>query len=230
MPSKCLFVDLDNTLYSYDSAHLPAQKSLEMYLSRRLREKVGTIRSGLSDARLSVKSRLGDTASSHSRLIYISEFLRDHGCQSYVELAVAAEALYWANFFDSMVLYDGVENFLLASRHSGYKNILVTDQTAGIQLRKLRFLGIDGLFEIVLTSEEAGGDKNTGHPEKYLAQILGEVEGISIGDGISDHLFRESTIFFKKVEASTVFKSKKKQVFFDFVKLQKQLFPTSKSF
>jgi FMN phosphatase YigB (HAD superfamily) len=226
MPSKYLFLDLDDTLYDYKRAHVPAHVELVAFLSNQLKINRKSVSGGLGVSRSLVKKRLGASASSHSRLLYVSDYLRQIDCHSHVELSLASESLYWNTFLRNMHVFPGVHNFLLASRQSGYTNILVTDLTASIQRRKLRFLKIDTLFEIVLTSEEAGGDKVTGLPEKFLANFLGEIEGICIGDAETDHLFKDRTSFYKKSKKNSTIISKKSKEFTSFPKLQKQLFPT----
>ena len=224
MSDKYFFFDLDNTLYDYEKAHSPAQDALVVFLSSQLRLKPQNVSLGLETARLSVKERLGNTASSHSRLLYVSEYLRTLRCHSQIELTLSGESIYWNTYLSEMRLFDQVHNFLLFTRSCGYINALVTDLTTSIQMRKLRYLGVDTVFDLVVTSEEAGGDKSTGMPERFLKDLIGEVEGFSIGDVDSDHIFPNSTVFFKKVAR----KSNKANEFSSFFSLQKKLFPNPK--
>jgi putative hydrolase of the HAD superfamily len=224
MTIKGLIVDLDDTLYSYTAAHNPAQRELEKYLANRLSQSVYLVRAGLAASRLIIKKRLGDTGSSHSRLLYISEFLQSINCPSHVELALSAESIYWVEYLDSMRIDKGVENFLQASRHTGYLNILVTDLTSEIQYRKLRILAIDNLFDVTLTSEEAGGDKKSGRPEEVLRNRFDVISGFCVGDKPHDHLFRDSTEFFMKNRLSLKSSNRTTQTFKDFHALQKKLF------
>jgi hypothetical protein len=82
-------------------------------------------------------------------------------------------------------------------------------------------LGVDTVFFLVVTSVDAGFDYSKGKPEHYLRDLIGEVEGFSIGDADSDHIFPNSTVFFKKVAR----KSNKANEFSSFLSLQKKLFP-----
>lgn len=223
MSDKYFFFDLDNTLYDYNNAHRPAQDALIEFLSSHLKLKHQKVLIGLEAARASVKERLGSTASSHSRLLYISEYLRTLECHSQIELTLSSESIYWNSYLNEMTLFDHAHDFLLFTRSIGFVNVLVTDLTTSIQMRKLRYLGVDTVFDLVVTSEEAGGDKSTGKPEHFLRDLIGEVEGFSIGDADSDHIFPNSTVFFKKV----VRKSNKANEFSSFLSLQKKLFPKS---
>ena len=222
MSEKFFFFDLDNTLYNYNNAHLPAQDTLVKFLSSQLKIKHQKVSNGLETARVSVKERLGSTASTHSRLLYISEYLRTLECNSQIELTLSGESIYWNRYLSEMKLFDHAHDFLLFTRNCGYVNALITDLTASIQMRKLRYLGVDAVFDLVVTSEEAGGDKSTGKPELFLRDLIGKVEGFSIGDADSDHIFPNSTVFFKKVAR----KSNKANEFSSFLSLQKELFLT----
>ena len=226
MSDKYFFFDLDNTLYDYGKAHFPAQEALVTFLSSQLKLKPHKVSSGLETARYSVKKRLGSTASSHSRLLYISEYLRTLNCRSQIQLTLSGESIYWNTYLSEMRLFEDVHNFLLFTRSCGYVNALVTDLNTSIQMRKLRFLGVDTVFDLIVTSEEAGGDKATGKPEQFLRDLIGEVEGFSIGDIDTDHIFPDSTVFFKKVPR----KSSKSHEFSSFLSLQQKLFPNPKQF
>jgi len=218
---KYFFFDLDNTLYNYNNAHLPAQDTLVEFLSSQLKIKHKKVSNGLETARVSVKERLGSTASAHGRLLYISEYLRTLECHSQIELTLSGESIYWNRYLSEMKLFDHAHDFLLFTRSCGYVNALITDLTTSIQMRKLRYLGVDTVFDLVVTSEEAGGDKSTGKPEHFLRDLIGEVGGFSIGDADSDHIFPKSTVFFKKVAR----KSNKANEFSSFLSLQQKLFP-----
>jgi FMN phosphatase YigB (HAD superfamily) len=102
---------------------------------------------------------------------------------------------------DQMVLFEGIEEFVTYLRLSRAKLVLVTDLATQIQLRKLAWLGLEKTFDLIVTSEEAGGDKETGKPEAMLRRFVTPVEGKTwaIGDKDWDHLFASESTFFKKV-------------------------------
>jgi putative hydrolase of the HAD superfamily len=74
-PTIAIF-DLDQTLYDYKSADLKASQELISALSKFASIEKQEASSALSRARVQVKARLGKTASSHSRLLYITEGFR----------------------------------------------------------------------------------------------------------------------------------------------------------
>jgi putative hydrolase of the HAD superfamily len=222
MSNKNLFLDLDNTLYSYNSAHKPAQKALESFLSNQYGMPISTVQKLFRVSRDRVKERLGETASSHNRLVYLADIVFELGFGPQIDFVSSAESIYWQIFFENMVLFDGVTNFLSAARHSGFRVILVTDLTSSIQYRKIQFLEIESLLDLVVTSEDCGGDKSSGKPEAFLRSYFGEMKGIAIGDNLNDHLFRESTIFYMKRDGFLRFNNKNNS-FYDFDQLRTKL-------
>jgi putative hydrolase of the HAD superfamily len=200
-----VFFDLDGTLYDYESTHLLAQKELTLFIAAQIGQSVELVESGLSVSRTAVKRRLGETASSHSKLLYISEYLRNFNFASRPSLALSAEQVYWRTFLKNMALFPDVKDFLTVLRLEGCNTVLVTDLNSSIQFRKITWLGLEGYFDVVLTSEEAGGDKVTGKLEDFLRELLPKTEwrGWCIGDQEWDHLLKGSTIFFEKVSGKS---------------------------
>lgn len=187
-PSLVVF-DFDNTLYSYEEAHLYAHNALIC---------MGSDVTGLSyeefaelftKARETVKSRLQATGSSHSRLLYIHEALSRIGFSNQLSVVLVLEQEYWRNFLLAMNLREGVEDLLLALRYNHIPTALVTDLTLGIQLRKLTYLKLESFFDIVVASEETQGDKVTLTPfDLMVTRSKSEwLENVwFIGDGIQD--------------------------------------------
>jgi HAD superfamily hydrolase (TIGR01549 family) len=158
LPDAFLF-DTDNTLYPYDPAHTAAINAV--------RDKVVTTFSiapeefdkAFAQARTDVKSRLGNTASSHNRLLYLQRMLEIMGLGSQVLLALDFEQTYWRTFLSNALLFDGVKDLLDDIRLLGIPTAIVTDLNAQIQFRKVVYFGLDHYFDYIVTSEEAGFDK-----------------------------------------------------------------------
>ena len=199
-PDLVIF-DLDNTLYDYDVAKFAGENALINYLNESLKISQNEIKNLLISSRRNVKEWLGATASSHSRLIYLREFLKTNNFNVHATFALECEQVFWRSYFDKMVLFEGVEEFITYLRLSRSKLVLVTDLSTQIQLRKLAWLGLEKTFELIITSEEAGGDKETGKPEAMLRRFVAPVAGKTwaIGDKDWDHLFSADSTFFKKM-------------------------------
>lgn len=158
IPDAVLF-DTDNTLYSYDPAHAAAQQAVKAKMMSIFSIGAKDFDSAFSEARKQIKDRLGHTASSHSRLLYLQRMLEIMGLGSQVLLALDFEQTYWRTFLTNSTLFDDVKELLDDFRLLGVPTAIVTDLTAQIQFRKVVYFGLDRYFKYIVTSEEAGFDK-----------------------------------------------------------------------
>ena len=199
-PPELAIFDLDNTLYDYEIANATGQAALISFLSKHLGRPELEVSRLLAESRLRVKGRLGSTASSHSRLLYIRELLVLLNIHTNASFALECEQVYWREYLKKTQLFPGVEEFLSLLRLAGTRLAMVTDHSSQIQLRKLNWLSLDKTFDVIVTSEEAGGDKITNLPSRMLKDLV-PIEGDvwCIGDNDWDYLFQEDSIFLKKV-------------------------------
>lgn len=158
LPDAFLF-DTDNTLYPYKSAHAAAQQAVREKVVKTFSITTDDFDKAFVEARAQVKTRLKNTASSHSRLLYLQRMLEIMGLGSQVLLALDFEQTYWRTFLSNAVLFDGVKELLDDIRLLGIPTAIVTDLTAQIQFRKVVYFGLDHYFDYIVTSEEAGFDK-----------------------------------------------------------------------
>ena len=179
-----MVLDLDNTLYEYEPCHSHGMNELTKFLSDSLNLDSESVCNGLELARKRVKERLGNTASSHSRIAYINEFVISTGKRASVSLITRAERIYWFAYFEKMNLRKGAHEFLMCANDLSIPIYLVTDLTLNIQIEKLQKLDLEESFTFVISSEEAGGDKLTNLPFKNLTEYLGSTPGFywAIGD------------------------------------------------
>ena len=198
-PELAIF-DLDNTLYDYEIANASGQAALISFLSKHLGRPELEVLRLLGESRLRVKGRLGSTASSHSRLLYIRELLVQLNIHTNASFALECEQVFWREYLKKTQLFPGVEELLSLLRLAGTRLAMVTDHSSQIQLRKLNCLGLDKTFDVIVTSEEAGGEKITNLPSRMLKDLV-HIEGDvwCVGDNDSDYLFQEESMFFKKV-------------------------------
>lgn len=208
MPKKKLelpnlvFFDLDNTLYDYSATNTKAEAKLFKHMSETLSLDVPSIKKSFQESRINVKNRLGSTASSHSRILYIAEMFRVLDIRVRPSLALEFENYFWSIFISSIKVDPSAQDFILLLRQLKIQTVLVTDLTVNIQYRKLIRLGLNDAFDLVLTSEEVGGDKVTGLPFETAFYLTREVEnnlawfiGDSDGDFPSKNPYKESRYF-----------------------------------
>jgi putative hydrolase of the HAD superfamily len=220
-PELAIF-DLDNTLYDYEIANTSGQTALISFLGKNLGRSELEVSRLLEESRLRVKSRLGSTASSHSRLLYIRDLLIQLNINTNATFALECEQVFWREYLKKTQLFPGVAELFSLLRLARTRLVLVTDLSSQIQLRKLAWLGLDKTFEVIITSEEAGGDKKTGLPEAFLREVVSPVnETWSIGDKDWDYIFSNDSKFFKKMPSGKI--SEKSQNKFEFSSFEELL-------
>ena len=97
IPDAILF-DTDNTLYPYDPAHNAAHSAVRDKVVKMFSVSPENFDNAYNEARRQIKKRLGHTASSHSRLLYLQRMLEIMGLGSQVLLALDFEQTYWSTF------------------------------------------------------------------------------------------------------------------------------------
>jgi putative hydrolase of the HAD superfamily len=171
LPDAVLF-DTDNTLYPYDPAHAAAQQAIKEKVISTFSIGGKDFDAAFNQARTQIKNRLGHTASSHSRLLYLQRMLEIMGLGSQVLLALDFEQTYWRTFLANAILFDEVKELLDDLRLLGIPTAIVTDLTAQIQFRKVVYFGLDRYFNYIVTSEEAGFDKPHEAPFKIALEKM----------------------------------------------------------
>lgn len=159
---KYLLLDLDNTLYNYTHCH---NKSLENVFGIMANHSNKTIIEltklyDLINKRL--KFELGFTASSHNKTIYFKHMIELLNLD--LSLLIECEEEYWKTFYETIVCYEGVIEFLKWIKNKHIKIAILTDYETKYQIKKLRLLDILQYIDVVVTSEEIGKEK----PSSYM--------------------------------------------------------------
>lgn len=202
-PSLAIF-DLDDTFYDYNKRNDIASLGLIHAMCDYSGISETLVSKALENGRVTVKNRLGKSASSHSRLLYISEAFRELSLLPDVDEFISLEEVFWGTFLSEIELYPGVKQTLNSLKNLNVGLVLVTDLTSNIQYKKISKLGLNGYFDFILTSEEAGGDKQTNRPFEILESQMGALMQSTWFFGDSDFDFPHSAdyprTFFKKVQ------------------------------
>ena len=170
---EAVLLDIDNTLYAYAPAHASAWQAVRGKARGAWSLPLDDFDKAAADARLAVKERLGRTAASHSRLLYMQRTLETMGLGSRTLIALDLEQTYWRRFMAGTTLFEGVREFLDDARLAKIPVAAVTDLTAQIQLRKIVYWELEHFFDYVVTSEEAGFDKPHDAPFLLALEKLG---------------------------------------------------------
>lgn len=180
---RAVVFDLDNTLYDYDFCN----KCAESMLYLKFNDYFGLTRSEsetiLIEAKKIVKNRLGPTAASHNRLLYmqtVCELLEKNP----LIYAKKLYHCYWNEILNSMQTYEYVIPLLTLIRGKQIKIAILTDLTAYIQYSKLEKLGIIQYIDYIVTSEEAGDEKPSEKIFNLVFQKIGcsPQEILMVGD------------------------------------------------
>jgi HAD superfamily hydrolase (TIGR01549 family) len=206
---KAVLIDLDNTLYNYDLAHSEAMRALEKKFFDTLKVPAKLFYFYYSKSREKIHKSLKNTASSHSRLLYIQNMIEYMGLGSSISIVSNFEQTYWNNFLLNIELFDGAEDFLNDLRMLSIPIVLITDLSSHIQFRKLISIGLDAYFDYIVTSEEAGAEKPSELPFRIALQKLNIKEGKDLWM-IGDSLDLDIKGSKKAIKATTLLKKNKK--------------------
>ena len=169
---KAVIFDTDNTLYDYATANLQANNAVVNKFINECDISKEEFLYALSIARESVKKQLGNTASSHNRLLYYQKTIELLGLKSQILLTLDLEQTYWRTFLSHCYLFDGVVEFIKLLKSRNIPIAVITDLTAQIQFRKLVYFNLDSYFDFIVTSEEVGVDKPNKLPfEQAFAKL-----------------------------------------------------------
>jgi len=163
---KCVFFDLDDTLYNYSLLNERATQSVILAVA----EKYGVTDTEAEDAfltgRQETKKNMPDCAAQHNRLLYCQKML-EHLGKNPVTDAGYFYGIYWDTILDNMFLNDGAKELIQKLKENKIMFGICTDLTADIQHRKIIRLGLDKYMDYLVTSEEAGWEK----PNKAIFKL-----------------------------------------------------------
>jgi HAD superfamily hydrolase (TIGR01662 family) len=183
---RALLLDLDNTLYDYESCNQPAVDAMLSLAEQQLHIPKATLAIEFASARDKVKHWLPSVAAAHSRLLYLQTMIEKLTGKTHPSVALSLHDSFWSVYFSHMKLHAGVKDALRAIKEKGITIIVLTDLTTEIQLKKLVHLGIADLIDSVVTSEEAGADKP--HPKMFLRALqkagCTAAECLVVGDNV----------------------------------------------
>lgn len=165
MKYKGLILDIDNTLYDYQSCHTKALMAITQYFENEFSIDEKLCLSSYDKGRKNIHLKLNGYAASHNRLLYFQEMCNILNINP-LKYALKLSSIYWNVFLDNMKLFDGVHDLL-----SYYKNKIcfTTDLTADIQYKKIEKLNLSKFSHLIVTSEESGIEKP--HPYIFLLSL-----------------------------------------------------------
>jgi len=186
---KGLLLDIDNTLYDYNSCHLYAMNKCNLWIYENHKVTQETFINAFNSSRKTINSRLKNTAASHNRLLYFQLTLEKLNLNPLFD-SLELYNCYWDNFLSVMIPFEEIEYIFEKYKHICF----VTDLTAHIQHRKLVRLGLSKYSNHIVSSEEAGCEK----PNKEIFNLaleklkLNKNEVCMIGDNFEKDILGAS--------------------------------------
>lgn len=180
---EAIILDLDDTLYEYETVHQKAMHALCLFTCRELSISERSFYEAFDWAKKETKQKLGETGASHNRMLYCQKTL-DYLRRYSARLTLAMYNTYWDYLLEQIRLREGAQELLELCRYRGIKVGICSDLTAQIQHRKIIQLGISNWIDAVVTSEEAGAEKPAGIMYQMILEKLHTVpeKALFIGD------------------------------------------------
>ena len=122
---KGVLLDIDNTIYHYKSCHKHALNLLIEEMSKMLTLSKETIKIEFLNSRKIVNKRLYDTASSHSRFLYIQLTLEKILGFSDFHNTLKMEKLYWDIFLEKMELNVAAKKFIFECKKKTFLYVVL---------------------------------------------------------------------------------------------------------
>ena len=116
---KAVIFDTDNTLYPYEPAHKEASLAVEVKVEKLLGIRKDIFCEAFDEARKEIKQRLGNVASSHSRLLYLQKTIEKLELGTRILTTLDLEQTYWRTFLNSSKLFPGVIDFIHLLKSKG---------------------------------------------------------------------------------------------------------------
>jgi putative hydrolase of the HAD superfamily len=150
-------IDLDGTLYDYEAYHKRALYTVLKNLSEMLGVGIDQALEAYKVAAEKVKLELGNSASSHNRLIYFTKICRQYSLPPSYAFELSKQ--YWMVFYENIRPFEGALELLDLFKQKKVRVLVLTDFESSHQYEKLNRLNLLPFIDDVLTSEEIGVDK-----------------------------------------------------------------------
>tara|TARA_Y100000992_G_scaffold238905_1_gene169630 strand:- start:131 stop:784 length:654 start_codon:yes stop_codon:yes gene_type:complete len=156
---KGVLLDIDNTIYHYESCHNYSLNILLSQVSNIVSNSKKEVEEQFMKSRQIVNEQLCGTASSHSRFLYVQLTLEFFLGKTAFYHTLKMEKLYWDTFLSKMIIDDKAFNFINQCNNKKIPICCVTDLTAEIQFKKILKLNVEEKIKFIVSSEEAGTEK-----------------------------------------------------------------------
>lgn len=196
---KAVIFDVDNTLYSYDTAHKAAMEKLHAYGQEELKLDPAELDALLKEKQKEITGELGDQSAIHNRMIRYLRVMEQ--LRLPLHHASRMAKLYWDTLISASVPNPGAAECVKALKDAGYTLGIGTDMTLDYQMEKLEHLGLLPYLDFVVSSEEAGCEKPEGRLFALCARKAGVTleECVFVGDNLKKDILGSMAVGMKAV-------------------------------
>lgn len=164
---KAAFIDLDDTLYDYNTCHKIALERCYAEFIKHVQISYHEFEDLYKTARENTRERLYPQGCCRSRLFAFQEISEKSNLKNNYVVASYFDDLYWQTMLDTMQIDINAQKFLINCQKYNLKTCIVSDMIASVQIKKIIALKITEYIDFLVTSEEAGYEK----PHKQIYQL-----------------------------------------------------------
>ena len=182
MRAKAVLFDLDDTLYEYAPCNRRALAAARQVFGGAFEIPEQEFHALHDEVRGQLARELRGQAASHNRALFFKRMVEAVAGGRHPAAAGLVRRMYdayWEAFYERMQPQANALEVLTSLKASG-PLVLVSNHTALPQLGKIAALGFDGLFDAVVTSEEAGAEK----PAARIFEIALERAGVRAEEAV----------------------------------------------
>lgn len=158
---KGVLLDLDDTLYCYESCHEIAINYCHQHYKNNIDNKISSadFKNLYKQKRNSIVEKLYFNGSCRSRFFAFQAMFEELDIANNFDLAKDYDEMYWNIFINNMNLDKEAFLFLQKCQNLKVNICIVTDMTSIIQVRKLQKLNVVKYIKYLVSSEEVGVEK-----------------------------------------------------------------------
>ncbi|MBL1418935.1 MAG: HAD family hydrolase [Alphaproteobacteria bacterium] len=160
---QAVLIDIDDTLYSYKTAHEIAIRQCYEEFSKKFSSTIDWTQEVFIQTyrnhRTNVTEQLKPQGACRSRLFAFQKLFEQINLKPTYVHAQHFEELYWQQLIANMAIYKPAYIFLKQCYEKNIPVCAVTDMQASIQIKKLQKLELTKYISHLVTSEEVGAEK-----------------------------------------------------------------------
>lgn len=170
MISAVIF-DIDGTLYNETDAKMVAELSVSKYLHENSDYKAEYIYNRFRKIKHDITRMYKGLPKANDRVLWFEALLNDLKLHSITHQSLSD--YYWDSMYKEINIYVDFK-YILHELKSKYRLFALTDELIDIHRKKIFYLGLEGVFEKTISSEQVGETKPSSTLFEYAIRKIGE--------------------------------------------------------